>query len=58
MAKSFRGNVTPNQEVSIEWTPQNAGIHTLTFSAVLPVDDTNHGCKRKSLGGRLRMERC
>ena len=36
----FQGNVAPNQEISIEWTPQNAGIHTLTFSAVLPLDDT------------------
>ncbi len=35
----FQGNVAPNQEVSIEWTPQNAGIHTLTYSAVLAIDD-------------------
>ena len=32
----YSGSVTPNAEFSFDWTPQNAGIHTLTFGASLP----------------------
>ena len=32
----FQGTVMPNTEFTFEWTPLNAGIHTLTFGVSLP----------------------